>query len=144
MMLQLKEVLKRSIVDLSLSKAVPGCSPAASVEEATKLLQGAAGTCILVLDQKKAVGIFTERDVLKKVTLSGVDAKATPVSKLMTPNPVSVTRQASVGDVLMKMKDGKFRHLVVADAYGNSEGVVSMRDITDYLANLVIQDHANP
>lgn len=144
MMLQLKEILQRSIADLSLTRQVPSCPPTANAEAATKLLQASGGTCILVGDGKKVVGIFTERDVLKKVTLSGQDPKTTAITTLMTPNPVTVNRQATVGEVLTKMRDGKFRHLVVADAYGNAEGVLAMRDLTDYLANLVISDLKKP
>ena len=138
MLHQLKEILSRSVSDLGLARKVVQCDKTASVEEATKLLQTSGGGALIVLDDKKVTGIFTERDVLKKVALASIDAKKTNIDKLMTPNPVTVKRSATVGEVIKKMRDGKFRHLVLVDSYGNAEGMVSMRDITDHIANLIV------
>lgn len=140
MMLQVKELLSRSIGDLGLDRKVTQCSVDTTAEEATRMLQTSGGGSLVVLTDKKLVGIFTERDVLKKVTLNPADPKKTKISSVMTANPVSVKRSATLGEVLNKMRDGKFRHLVVVDSYGNAEGVISMRDIMDHIANLMVQE----
>lgn len=136
---QIKEVLARAISDLKIVRKLAQCGKSATVEEATKLLQASEGGSLVVLDEKKVVGIFTERDVLKKVTLTGIDPK-TPITKLMTPNPVTVKRSTTVGEALKKMREGKFRHLVVVDAYGVAESMLSMRDILDHLAGFIVED----
>jgi CBS domain-containing protein len=141
--LQLKEILTRSISDLSLARQLTHCTAQATAEEVTRLLQASSGGSIVVLEGKKLLGIFTERDVLKKVTLNPKDPKTVRITEIMTPNPVTVKRSSNLEEVLKKMRDGKFRHLVMVDAYGNAEGVVSMRDIMDYLAGLLIADGKN-
>ena len=85
------------------------------------------------------VGIFTERDLLKKVALATLDIKTTKISAVMTANPVAVRRQTKLSEAIGKMRNGKFRHLIVEDAYGVAEGVLSMRDIMDYLCNTLMQ-----
>ncbi len=138
-MLQVKEIMNRSIGDLGLERKMTQCTTETTAEEATRMLQASSGGSLVVVTDKKLVGIFTERDVLKKVTLNPADPKQVKMAQVMTPNPVTVKRSTTLGEVLNKMRDGKFRHLVVVDSYGNAEGIISMRDIMDHIANLMVQ-----
>jgi signal-transduction protein with cAMP-binding, CBS, and nucleotidyltransferase domain len=138
--LKLNEFFSRSIGDSSLTRPLAHCAPSASVEQVIKQLQTSNSGSVAVVENKKVLGIFTERDLLKKIALASLDLKTTKVSAVMTANPVSVRRQTKLSEAINKMRTGKFRHLIVEDAYGVAEGILSMRDIMDYLCNALMQD----
>lgn len=88
---------------------------------------------VLILEGKKVVGIFTERDALKKGLLQGTDPK-TPIEKLMTPNPVVVDPEDSLAVAIRTMHEGKYRHLPIVDSNDEFLGMISVRDIVFYLS----------
>lgn len=96
-------------------------------------LQAENKFCAVVLDGKKVIGIFTERDALKKGLLPGTET-TTPIEKMMTPNPVVVDPEDSVALAIRLMNQGKYRHLPIVDRHDEYVGLVSVRDIVDYLS----------
>ncbi|MEM1873875.1 MAG: CBS domain-containing protein [Acidilobaceae archaeon] len=87
---------------------------------------------ILVVDERgMLVGIFTERDLVRIVAL-GVSLE-TPISEVMTVNPVSVKANARIVDVVEIMVEKRIRHVPVVDEMGRPVGVVSVRDIVDVM-----------
>lgn len=139
MKLQLQEILKRPIADLTLTKELTKCSPEISMEEVVKILQASAGGSIVIIEDGKTVGIFTERDFLKKVAFNNQVSKDTKISAMMTKNPVCVKKHETLGQVLLKMRAGRFRHIVINDVYDIAEGMISMRDIMDYLTDAMAE-----
>jgi CBS domain-containing protein len=88
---------------------------------------------VLIMEGGKLVGIFTERDVLMRVVAPGRDPKTTPVAQVMTRDPITITSNTTVDDV-MDLHSGKhFRHLPVVDN-GRVVGMISFRDILRWLA----------
>ena len=81
-------------------------------------------------------GIFTERDVLTKVVGKPLDLDRTPVLALMTPDPEVLSPDDRVSFALNKMTVGGFRHVPLVDEQGRPAGVVSMRNIVDYMVEL--------
>ena len=88
--------------------------------------------CALVAEAGKLLGVFTERDVLTRVLTKQV-AGSEPVSTVMTPNPVTLSPQDSVAQVISKMHEGGYRHLPVLDTQGSVRGVVSVKAVVNYL-----------
>ncbi len=84
-----------------------------------------------VLRDGRLAGIFSERDLMKKVVVEGRDARATRVSDVMTTNPYIVRPDADLDDCLMVMKQKGFRHLPICDG-DRLVGMVSLRDILMY------------
>src|SRR5581483_10139559 len=81
-----------------------------------------------VLDRGELVGIFSERDLMTKVLVRGHDPHTTKVDTVMSPDPLRVTPEASIGDCMILMKQHKFRHLPICE--GNRlVGFLSLRDI---------------
>jgi len=90
---------------------------------------------VLIVDGDKLAGIFTERDVLIRVVAADRDPKQTPVSHVMTRDPITITSSTTVEEV-MDMHSGKhFRHLPVVDN-GRLSGIISVRDILRWIAEL--------
>ena len=83
---------------------------------------------LLIVDDRRLVGIFTERDYARKLILKGKSSKTTPISELMTPNPITVTPEHTV-DECMTLMTGRFiRHLPVMEN-GQLVGLISIGDV---------------
>lgn len=86
----------------------------------------------LVLDGPELAGIFTSRDLVTKV-LAGDPDPAAPVREFMTPDPVSVTHDTSIGDAVEIMHEKGFRNL----PFRKSDGtwcLLTVRGVIKYLA----------
>ena len=109
-----------------------------SVGEAVAMLQANKQGSVIVVDERGLLqGIFTERDVLQKVALRGVDPKATPVSELMTKDPETIKATTPIAYALNMMSHGGFRHLPMLDEAGYPIGVISVKDLIDHIAKMV-------
>jgi len=81
------------------------------------------------------VGIFTERDLLKRVIEPQIPL-STPIHKIMTSNPSFLKPSSSISDAIQLMSKKKHRHVPLISTNGKIEGFVSVRDIMDYLSEL--------
>jgi CBS domain-containing protein len=99
--------------------------------------------CVLVEVAHRLVGIFTERDVLKKIVGSAVDLDRTTVERVMTHDPECLSPDARAAYALNKMSVGGFRHIPLVDDAGRPVGVVSMRNVLDYIADLLQSEVLN-
>jgi CBS domain-containing protein len=93
------------------------------------------GTLLVVDDTGKLLGIFSERDLLKKVVGLKENYVELPISDFMTPNPETVTAGDTLDFVLHKMDCGGYRHLPVV-AEGKPAGVISVRDMLRHITRL--------
>lgn len=89
--------------------------------------------CALVLEADKLVGIFTEHDVLCKMTGEQSDAAERPVSELMSANPEALQESDSVAATLNKMAMGRYRHVPIVRRDG-SYSVTSIKHVLKYIA----------
>ena len=99
----------------------------ATVAEAIhKMLDHHVGAVAVVDSDYRVAGIFTERDVLRKFSLSGRDPAQTPVRELMTTPVELATSQTSPGEAFINMVERHFRHLPVVDNNGKLLGMLSI------------------
>lgn len=85
---------------------------------------------VAVVDEKGVVaGIFTERDVLRKLALSGRDPAKIQVHELMTTPVEMATQDMTAGEALEVMVDRHFRHLPIIDRDGKLLGMLSIRNL---------------
>lgn len=106
------------------------------VVEALRNMRDNRVRSVLVIDDDMLVGIVTQGDCAIKVLLPGLDAKQTPVSQVMTPNPVTVKPDDPLEGCMAMMASRGFRHLPVMDA-GKVVGVISIGDVVkDIIRNL--------
>ncbi len=108
-------------------------APQQTVAEAVALMCKHRVGCLLVCEGERLVGIFTERDLLRRVLGSGRPLTA-PVSSCMTPDPITVNPKESISAALRRMEEGGYRHLPVVDHAGQAVGVLSVKRIVHYLA----------
>jgi CBS domain-containing protein len=104
--------------------------PNTSVARAAKLMADKNVGAIMVVEEKRLVGIFTERDAVFRVVAQGLDPRATRLDEVMTRKPCTVSPDESFGRALLLMHEGGFRHVpVVKD--GEPVGIVSSRSALD-------------
>jgi len=109
----------------------------ATVREAAKAMAQANVGCTAVMDGRRLIGLFTERDVLKRVLLLDLHTDDTLVRDVMTREVVVAEECQSVLDAHLLMKRHHIRHLPVLDAVGDLTGVLSIRDLLiDEMADL--------
>ena len=111
----------------------PRCvRPEQTVAEAVVLMRQYATGCVLVCRGETLVGIFTERDLMRRVLAVG-QPLSLPVAAFLTPDPVGVHPKDPVGVAVRRMEEGGYRHLPVVDENGRPVGVLSVKRIVHYL-----------
>ena len=84
---------------------------------------------VIITDADVPVGIFTEKDVLKRVVNRGMDLQQTSIREVVTSPIQAVAEETHILDALGRMYQGNFRHLLVRGRRGTIVGIVSMRRI---------------
>jgi CBS domain-containing protein len=116
--------------------------PAVSVTESTsigdaiqRMLDEKIGAVLIVRDGR-AVGIFTERDVLQRVAISGID-RSRPVSEVMTPSPEVLGLDDGIAFALNRMIARGYRHVPIVDKADRPVAVLSVREVVAYIVSLL-------
>jgi CBS domain-containing protein len=95
------------------------------------MLDRHVGAVGVVDSEGRVAGIFTERDVLRKLSLTGRDPAATPVRELMTTPVELATTSTGPGEALAIMLERHFRHLPVVNNSGKLLGLLSIRNLLE-------------
>jgi CBS domain-containing protein len=104
-------------------------SSTATVAEAIRLMLARRVGAVVVVDANRVLGIFTERDVLRKLVLSGRDPEKISVREMMTSPVETASPETTPGEALVSMLEHHFRHLPVVGPSGKLLGVLSIRDL---------------
>jgi CBS domain-containing protein len=119
---------RRLVKDVIAGQRLLALPPEATVREAARRMREAnVGAVLVVADDGRLAGIFTERDGLFRVVAEGKDPDATPLSQVMSRTLITVAAATPVTEALHLMHDGGFRHVPVVEK-GIPVGVVSIRD----------------
>ena len=103
-----------------------------SVQETVDIMDKKNVTAVVVSENGKPAGIFTERDVLKRVAAEEVPVKETRIKQVMTAPIITMPKTALVGDVLAEMYRRDIRNMPVKADSGDLTGLVSMPEILQY------------
>ena len=112
----------------SKKQSIISVDPKNTVYEALEIMVQKNVGSILVMDDDKFAGIFTERDYARKLILQGKSSKETLIGEIMTLNPVTITPDFSIEDCMHLMTDKFIRHLPVIE---NNKliGIISIGDL---------------
>ncbi len=97
-----------------------------------KMLDHHVGAVAVVDHEFRVAGIFTERDVLRKLALTRIDPQTTSVRDLMTTPVEMATCSTGPGEALTIMLERHFRHLPVSDDGGKLLGILSIRNLLEW------------
>jgi CBS domain-containing protein len=100
-----------------------------AVHEMNRLMIGS----IIVLEEDRLVGIFTERDVLQRVVAKGLSPASTSVADVMTKDVETITPQTTLEQTMEAMTERRHRHLPVVDG-DQIKGLVSIGDVTRWIS----------
>ena len=102
----------------------------ATVEQAIKtMLDRHVGAVAVVDESTRVAGIFTERDVLRRVSLGGREPGQIPVQEVMTTPVEMATLDTTPGQALATMVERHYRHLPIVDDEGRLLGMLSIRNV---------------
>jgi CBS domain-containing protein len=117
-----------NIYDLVKDKEAYTITADETVLEAARQMVAHNIGAVPVLRDGELDGIFSERDIMKRVVAEGRDPASTPVSEVMTARPLTVDIRESIENCMLLMKEHGFRHLPICDGK-QLKGIVSLRDI---------------
>ena len=112
--------------------AVHSVSPDTSVYDALESLEEKNLGALVVVDNGKLIGIFTERDYARKVILKGRSSKDTLVRDIMSGHPFFITPDTTIEQCMHLMTNKYIRHLPVIDR-GELIGVISIGDVVKFV-----------
>jgi CBS domain-containing protein len=104
-------------------------SRVATVRDAVREMNEKGVGALLIMNGAEPVGIFTERDVLRRVVDVARDPDTARVVEVMTPHPMVARRDMRVAEAMSMMTSKRFRHLPVVDTTGAVVGIVSIGDV---------------
>ena len=107
-------------------------SPHTPLSQAIEAMKRDEGGCVIISDDGRVAGIFTERDLLTKVLGENVDLES-PINRWMQPAVVTLSSEATIGDAVHLMNERGFRNIPLV-RNGELVGSISVFDIITYLA----------
>jgi len=113
-------------------QTVHSVGPDALVTECVRTMTVEKIGAMIVMDDERLIGIFTERDALNKVLAAGLDPHSMKVSEVMTKNPFCIAPTTTVGEAMELVTKRRFRHLPIVEN-GKVLAVVSSGDLTHWL-----------
>ncbi|MBI4195478.1 MAG: CBS domain-containing protein [Betaproteobacteria bacterium] len=136
--------MPRSIRTIIEGQEVVASPARTTVSEAARLMKEKHVGAVLVVEEGKLVGVFTERDVVFRVIAEGRDARSTQLAEVMTPDPQTIHPDKPFEHALHIMYEGGFRHVPVVEN-GRPVGMVSTRDalgpeLKDFVYELLRQE----
>lgn len=108
-------MLRRIIPDVICEQQVAYVGGQATVRDAAKLMRKHNVGAVLILEDEALKGILTVNDMTYRVVAEGRDPDKTSAREVMTPDPDTVSPDATAIDALRLMQDGGYRHLPVVD-----------------------------
>jgi CBS domain-containing protein len=132
--------LGEAILDAPISALEP--PRAAAVDESATIRQAIQAMlernvgAVLVRRSGRAAGIFTERDVLRRVATTGIDLDG-PVTGVMTPDPRTLRLDDGIAFALNRMIVGGFRNVPIVDEAGEPVAILSQRDVVAFIVSLL-------
>ena len=139
-------MLERTIRHIIENQELVTATADMTVSEAARVMKQRHVGAVMVVEDGKLVGVFTERDALFRVVAEGRDTKTTPLAGVMTHNPKTVGPDQLFAHALQMMYEGGFRHVPVVEDGNKPVGIVSVRDalgpeLEAIVYELLLQEH---
>ena len=112
--------------------------PDSTIKEAVELMIKHGHGSVLVVDNEELVGIFTERDLLKRVVRTRLDVNMNKISEVMTSEPQSLSGSDSIAYALNRMAVHSIRHIpIITDS--KVSGFISVRGMLKYISEHTLE-----
>lgn len=114
-----------------------------SVSACLDLMQEERIGCVLITENEKVVGIFTERDIIRRIVGKNLSHDDIDVSDYMTPDPDTLTADAPLAFALNYMVLGGYRHVPILDEDGKAVACLSIKDVVKHIGEHYFSELAN-
>jgi CBS domain-containing protein len=133
---KIEELFMPSVQDILATKGsnVHSTSPNSTVLEAVRKMNQHKIGALVVMQDGRVIGMFTERDVLRRVVGEQRSPASITVGEAMTGDVISVNPDADLDEVSTVMKNRRVRHLPVCDDAGRLRGMISIGDLNAFNA----------
>jgi CBS domain-containing protein len=113
------------------------CTAEATVHEAIVQMADKGRVAVVVVDgEGRLAGIFTERDLLRRVAVPGRDPRTTRLGEVMTPDPETLGPTDLIAYAISRLHHARYRTIPLVDADRRPLGVMTVNDIVQWLAEL--------
>jgi CBS domain-containing protein len=126
----------KTVKELNFPKRIIHCRPNTPIADVMAGMVEKDIGAVVITEDRKPVGIVTERDYLTKLSGKDVDLSG-PISDIMTDHPTTVGEDENIMNVVKNMRLGNFRRMIVVDAEGKLVCVISIRDIMEFFAHTI-------
>jgi CBS domain-containing protein len=106
------------------------------------MLAHRVGAAAVIDEHGVVAGIFTERDIMKKVVLSGQDPQTAPVRAFMSTPVLMALETISYAEALTTMLDNHHRHMPIVDENGRLLRILSIRNVLEKRIDVLVQELA--
>lgn len=120
----------QSIKELLVNREQYTVSVGTSVKDAVDYMAEKGVGLVPIMDRDKLVGVFSERDLMKRVIAKNKSIDTTKVEEVMSRNLILAEPNEPNESILAKMKEGRTRHILIIDS-DKLLGVMSMRDLLE-------------
>ena len=110
-------------------------APTTPVGDVLRLMMEHGIGCVVVADNNLPLGIFSERDALRKINTEALGLAGRPVCEFMTPNPQTLVADAKIAFAVQRMVLGGYRHLPIVGEKRELIGIISAHDILRHLTD---------
>jgi CBS domain-containing protein len=124
-------LMRDRIGDIELTPPITAATDD-TVEAVVRRMREARHGSVEILDGEELIGIFSERDVMSRVVLAGLDPAATTVGEVMTPRPTTLSVDSPPAHAIYRMVSQGFRHLPITRD-GKLAGSISVRNLLRYI-----------
>ena len=107
-------------------------SGSARVTEACRIMDGDRLGAVAIVDEDRLSGIFTYRDLVKRVLLNGLDPATARLDEVMTRDVVTMRPDGSYGEALRIMVENDYTYLPIVREDGGLEGMLSLRELLQH------------
>ncbi len=139
----MKELATTKIGDIVVREALSVSESAPLLEVVQMLEKHRRGEAMVVGADGRLLGIFTERDLVRRVRHEDHAWHATPVGDVMTADPQTLSAEDTLAVAVRRMERGTFRRMPIVDEEGRPTGILSIRDVLVHLAESFPQEFLN-
>lgn len=134
---ELESALLSDTVKLLAPSEPIKCRPDTTVHEAvTEMAEKRRAAVVIVDAEGRLAGIFTERDLVRRVAVPGRDPRTTRLGDVMTPDPEALAPDARIAYAINRLHNASYRTIPLVDAERRPLGIMTVNDIVQWLAEL--------
>ncbi len=130
---RIEEILRTdpiSSMEIEPVQSIPAAMP---LREDIARMQTRRVAAVVITENDRVTGIFTERDVLNRIIGLALN-EGLPIGEVMTREPKTLTRNDRIADAIRLMTERGYRHIPLVDDRGRNVGLISARDIVEFIA----------